>query len=175
MEFKLENYKKYVDNIAYSFYSTYKITCLRGVLELNDLKQEGYIIAWKVHKKLSDKITEKDLIKIIGKAVSRKIKRLIDEQMEKPFHQELHDNIIDEKKEEKVINNKKISLLLSLVKGFCNEKEFSIFKEIIFEGKTFQEVGEERKLTRQAINLTYHKILNRLPRDTKETFTRVIT
>lgn len=221
MKFDLHNYKKYVDKVVYSFYSTYKNCFVINNVELNDLKQEAYITALIAFRKYSEKVPPRDLLKIMGEAVSRDIRKIMERQMkqsnipyetkediycsvcgnlilkkvsfrtmidhtynnqckfcgetissailEKPYNKnQKHRNFIDQKELYKQINRRKVILITDALEKICNEREKKILKDIIFEGKTFQEVAEEQNQTKQSINLIYHKVINKFKKHQKQ-------
>lgn len=169
MNFDLEDYRTYVNKVAYSFYSTYRSFFIMNNIEFSDLKQEAYIIALATFRTYSKKVSQRDLLRIMGVAVGRELKKIMKKQRKlKGASAELHKNIIDQTELHKQINKRKVILVMDALEKICNAKELKIFKDIIFEGKTCQEIANEQDLTKQAINITYHKIISKFKKHQKQ-------
>lgn len=172
MNFELETYKQYVNKVVYSYYSTYRNFFIINNIELADLKQEAYIIALVTFRTYGKKVSQRNLLRIMGIAVGREIKKIMDKQLNhKNAFMELHKNLVDQNELHRQRDKRKVLLVLDALEKICNEKEIKVFKDIIFEGKTFQEVADERNQTKQAINLTYHNVINKFRKHQKRVAT----
>jgi len=139
----------------------------KDVISEKDIIQEAYLVAYETLNHFHNK-EEHDLIKLIHKRVGWRLR-------------DLRRNAISTNKkfttiDEKELNNIKTSIkahqkssFLEIAFMICNKKEYKLLYEIFVKSKTFAEIAEKRKLSRQRIEQIYSKIINKIRRKLKIT------
>jgi hypothetical protein len=182
----IKEHKKYIDKVASNFFQAYKNDFLGNAMDLKDVKQEAYIIAWETIEKYKDKISEKDLKGYISKSLSWKLNLL---RKKAQNYSKLFSSITPENNndvnEEDFLEYQSIRqhrnpvdyrMLLCDIKHACTEREWVVVYGRLVKGKKFSELVEElhemgengdKIRTEQGVRQFYERTIKKLRKKLK--------
>ncbi len=167
---KLEIPKKELKKIEIRARKTY-FNCVKlfkkDVISEEDVIQEAYLVAYETLNHYNN-IKERDLIKLIHQRVSWRMKNLIRnaKSTDKKFVAIGTDDL---SKIEPLIEAPQKNTFLETAFMTCNQKEYKLLYEIFVKSKTFAEIAEKRKISRQRVEQIYSKIIKKIRRKLKIT------
>jgi len=165
-----------IERIAKKYYRIYRKKLIRACISEEDLIQEAYYTVYHTIKHLKSKNLPTDIPLIIQGVIwhlNTFIRRVsfynklfisfVDLSQSLGFTQE---ELIDFLNIKKSIFNPQI--LITILKEQLTTKEFDLLRKKYIENKTFQEIGEEYGVSRQAIKEKTDRILKKVRKKIKK-------
>ena len=171
----LENHFVLIERIAKKYHRIYYKYLVKACVSEEDLVQEAYYIVYETVKNLKNKNLPLDIPLIIQGLIwhlNNYIRKIL-------FYNKLFISFAnlpqnsDFTQEENIdyLNKKKLTynpqILFILLREHLTEKEFDLLRKRYIENKTFQEIGKDYKISRQAVKEKIDKILNKIRKKLK--------
>ncbi len=158
---------------AQKFFNFYRTIFLNLSMDAKDLIQEVLLVVWETTKKYDGKPFE-EMFKLCNKAVKWKLQMLTRDAKTnyKHFGWIFNSNGIDDMDKLNYLNTNKVNNILELpfeelLNTVCTLEEKDLLVKRFRENKTFKEIAEEERVSKQSIQQKLKKIIKKLNRRLK--------
>lgn len=147
-------------------YKIFRYEFKSASLDLDDVKQDVYIILWKKYKMLKKQNkSDKDIYKYLNKVVTTRIKKALRSKANKYYPLLSIELIYDLDSLYNITYPSTISF--ENIKDLCSEKEYKVLFKRFKEDKNYREIGKELNITTQGAYWVYRNILKKLKKKIK--------
>lgn len=136
---------------------------IADAVSADDVEQELFLVAYETIDKYKTKNPD-DIIKLVQHRITWKLHELVRNAKTTAIHFNTEDMSGDDKDNlmEELHDDTNHSDFLKLAYAYCTEKEYAILQYKFVEGKTFQEIAQIYKTSKQRMEFLYSKMLKKL-------------